>query len=227
MPRLASICVIVVDDVALGSDQLPFDYSQDGQCCVPFHSSLNLQSQPNDLFQNRLNAKLCRRSPSLAYDHTSSPQQDVTRHLFQSPSLSRTQLLPAPSSGTPASGLRSAQPKAVSSRSSLATAHHHDLHLFHTSFPCSQHKYLALYKFLALRKSLSVFVHSTSDTLSSVFFKKSAVISLLFHQFFLSRCSPTLSLTLCNTFSSLTRIYLLYSGGSCLENLACASAVVL
>ena len=60
---------------------------------------------------------------------------------------------------------------------------------FSHKFPTrSQHKYLALYKFLALRKSPSVFVHSTSDPLSSAFFKIASCSFIAL--------SPILSITL-------------------------------
>ena len=87
-------------------------------------------------------------------------QQNVWRHLIQSLSLSRTQVLSAPRSAPSVSGLftrtqtehactemdtlasrfNCAQPIADSSQLSLAMSHHHDLHLFHTGVLRSQRK---------------------------------------------------------------------------------------
>ena len=97
----------------------------------PLSSPELLQSlnspQPSPVSRLRCHVELSSRFPSLAQDPTLPPQQDVSRHLIQSFSLSRTRA-PCTQIGVPASPrLTTAQPTAVSSHFSLAMSHHPDL----------------------------------------------------------------------------------------------------
>ena len=71
----------------------------------PLSSPELLQSlnspQPSPVSRLRFHVELSSRFPSLAQDPTLPPQQDVSRHLIQSFSLSRTRVLLAPRSAFP------------------------------------------------------------------------------------------------------------------------------